>query len=123
MAEPVKGIADLDRAFQRAGDTLHHEIKDRLRYYAQPVSRTAESLSLTAGVSREWSQMRVGVTRRLVYVAPMQRGTKVLNRKRRNFARFLLSRALEPALNRHRHQIEDQFDDLLARIERRFNRG
>lgn len=123
MGEPVKGIAELDRAFQRAGAGLHDDIKDRLRYFAAPVKRDAELLSAGAGVGIDWSRMRVGAGRRLVYVAPVQRGTNIPSRKRRNFARYLLSRAMEPALNRNRRQIEAQFDELLARIERRFNRG
>lgn len=102
---------------------MQRELDNRLRFYAQPVVADAEALALAADAGPEWSDMRVGASRRLVYVAPVQRGTRIRSMKRPNFARRLLSRAMEPALNRNRASIERKFEELLARIERDFNRG
>lgn len=122
-AEVVIGAAELDKAFQRAGATMQRELDNRLRFYAQPVVADAEALALASGAGPAWSDMRVGASRRLVYVAPVKRGTRIESLKRPKFARRLLSRAMEPALNRNRANIERQFDELLARIERGFHRG
>jgi hypothetical protein len=68
--------------------------------------------------------MRVGVTRNLVYVAPRQKGTRGRGPRRRpNLADLLMSRAMEPALERHTGEIEQRFDELLGHVTDNFNRG
>jgi hypothetical protein len=74
--------------------------------------------------SPNWSRMRVGVTRNLVYVAPRQKGTRGRGPRRRpKFADLLMGRAMEPALERNTPGIERHFDQLLDQVADGFNRG
>lgn len=122
-SKPVRGVEELNRAFALAGTSVRKEIKSRLRYYAEPVRRDAQTLGLSIGAGAEWSQMRTGATRTMGYVAPVKRGTKIESRKRRKFATRLLSRAMVPALNRNRVSIGNKFDAFLQRVTRQFGRG
>lgn len=129
MAEPLIGAEDLRRAFIAAGATFNAEMRSRIRYFAQPVANDAEVLA-QASISRvgiPWSQMRTGATGGKgvpsVYVAPVQRGTRIVSRKRPKFARLLLSKSMEPALERNRTRILANVDTLLARMERKFGSG
>jgi hypothetical protein len=68
--------------------------------------------------------MRTGITRKVVYVAPRQRGVKTRGadpRRRPNLAQLLLDRAMEPALDRHEHEIVEAFDRLLDKMADDFN--
>lgn len=121
--EPVKGLDDLNKAFALARDDTQKRLPELLRFVAQPVDRTAEILAAAHDAGRHWSQFRIGVTRHAVYVAPVNRGTRIVTRKRPNFAKRLLDKAMVPALNSNRGQVEAGFDKLMARIERNFNRG
>ena len=67
--------------------------------------------------------MRVGVTQKMVYVAPRQRSTKTPGRRRPNLANLLMDRALQPGLERHEHQITQRFEQLLDRAADGFNHG
>ena len=83
--------------------------------------------------SPQWSKMRVGVNRNLVYVAPRQRGLKskgaraARTQKAQNaatkFAGFLMDKAMEPALAQHAPEVEARFAELLDREIDKFNRG
>ena len=123
MIEPVKGVDALNRAFAAAGADMQRDLKTRLAGYAEPVRRDAENLALGIDAGVQWSRMRKGATRTLVYVAPVARGTRLVSRKRPKFARRLLSRAMEPALEANRSAIEAKIDAFLLRLERKFNRG
>jgi len=121
--EVVRGIEALDRAFALAGNNMRKDLPRILRSKAAPVERAAEGNALAIGSGVPWSEMRVGSTRHMVYVSPFQRGTKLLQRKRPKFAARLLQRAMLPALNSQREQVAQAVDELLARLERQFNRG
>ncbi len=74
----VEGLSELQRAFKIVGDDLPGDLRDGLRKAAEPVEQTAERLtrvSLNRG-QVPWWQMRIGVTRASVYMAPQQRGRK-----------------------------------------------
>ena len=61
--------------------------------------------------------MRTGITTRLVYVAPVQRGVKGRGRGQRpKFGTLLMDRAMEPALEQNQHRIEADFDQMLDRL-------
>lgn len=122
---PVRGMREINRAFIQAGARFHKDKEIHLRAAARPVARDAETLAQASirKIGVPWSQMRVGSTPVSLYVAPVQRGSRVPMRKRRNLARLLLNRAMVPALNRNRSKIANQIDELLARMERAFNRG
>ena len=122
-AQPVKGLDELNRAFALARDDTQKRLPELLKFVAQPVDATAETLAQVNGAGQAWSQFRIGVTRHAVYVAPVKRGTRIVPRKRPNFAKRLLDKAMVPALNANRAAVEAGFERLLARIERQFNRG
>lgn len=126
-AEAVIGSEELRRAFVAAGTSFNQEMVSRIRYFAEPVATDAESLAIASihhGMV-PWEQMRTGATGKglpIVYVAPRQRGTRIAARKRPKFARHLLRRAMEPALERNRERITMNIDTLLARMERKWGR-
>lgn len=119
---PVRGVNELNRAFAVAGTTVRKEIKTRLRFYAEPVRRDAETSARAIGAGPEWSRMRTGATPNMGYVAPLKRGTRVIPRRRPRFAIRLLNRAMIPALNKNRNSIGVKFDQFLARMTRQFGR-
>jgi hypothetical protein len=121
----VRGLTELNRAFVLAGTKLHKNKNQILRHYARPVERTAETLAMTQidRMTLPWAQMRIGSTPEFVYVAPQQRGTRILSRKRPKFGRLLMRRAMEPALEANREQIARGLDELLARLEREWGTG
>ena len=102
MPGVVRGLPELRRAFAVADQRFLKDKKTLLRHLGEPVKRDAEVLALTnishMSASSPWAQMRTGATETLSYVAPIPRGTKILSRKRRRFARLLLSRSMEPAI-------------------------
>jgi hypothetical protein len=124
----VRGQRELSRAFAKADRDIRLEWRRRLRAVAEPVRRDVEELALTRirnmPKSPKWARMRTGVTQRLVYVAPRQRGTHGRGpRRRSNLADLLMDRAMQPALNHHRADIERAVDRLLDEIADDFNRG
>jgi hypothetical protein len=66
-----------------------------------------------------WSRMRTGVYRAVAYVAPVERGVKGRGNqrlRRRQFADLLMTRAMEPALERNRDVVARRVDDLLDEV-------
>jgi hypothetical protein len=116
------GIDRVNAAFKRAGRQIEKGKPAYLKLAAEPVRRDAEILAASsiANITHPWSRMRVGVTKRAVYVAPRKRGTRFLTRRRPNLARLLRFNAMEPALDRNRIQVANQLDKLLDRIEQDF---
>lgn len=107
----VRGLTDLQRAFKVAAPETQKELRKALRLVAEPVRKDAEQLA-TANIrriGRPWAQMRTGVTQKVVYVAPKQRGVKShtdRRYRRPNFFDLLMGRALEPALERNEARVE-----------------
>ena len=130
MAGPivdVKGLRELDRAFARASADVRATKKKRLEGAARPVARDAEVLALGRishmPRSPAWSGMRIGSNRDFVYVAPQQRGSRVASKKRRNIADLLIDRAMQPAVDRNAEGVRRTLDEMLARMERAWERG
>lgn len=118
----------MQRAFAKADKTLSRELRGALREVAEPVRQDAEQLALERipHIGMEWSRMRIGVSRRLVYVAPKQRGVKSKSdrgRRRPNLADLLMDRAMSPALERNVSLVERRMDDLLRDVGRAWERG
>lgn len=120
----VEGLAELNRAFARADKKLAREMRDTLRDVGEPVRADAERLAVAQipKVTLPWSQMRVGVTTRTVYVAPRKRGAKTDQRRRPNFARLLLQPMTE-SLDRNIGEVERRFDNWLDEVGREWERG
>lgn len=126
----VEGLAEASRAFAKTDREIRLGWRHMWRDVAEPVRRDAETLALEAipnmARSPKWARMLTGVTRHLVYVVPRQKGWHGRNPHRRQaeaIAGLLRDRALQPALDRHEHQIEHAVEHLLDRAADDFNRG
>lgn len=125
----LRGQRELLAALVHADRETRLGIRADLRHVAEPVARDWETLALerirNMSRSPKWARTRIGVTRRLVYVAPRQKGARGRGPKARGrqFAGLLLTRAMEPALERHRGQIEHDLERTLDLIADDFNRG
>ena len=127
----VKGYTELQRALARGQRDLRLGVRRELRNVAEPVKIEAQQLA-TERIARigpmrsnSWARMRVGITRKAVYVAPKQRGraSRANRRLRRpNLARLLMHRALEPALQRNATRVRERFELMLDRLGNDFNR-
>ena len=67
--------------------------------------------------------MKIGVTRRSVYVAPKQRETRIKTRKRPKFADLLADRAMQPALDRNILKVQANVDDALQTVGRKWEQA
>jgi hypothetical protein len=123
----VHGRAELLRAFAAAEKDERKFLREAERRVAEPVRLDAESLARATipRIGLAWSQMRIGITQRSVYVAPKQRGTRRRDdpRSRRNLGTLLMDRAMQPALERHEHEIAAAYErEVIDRMAARFNR-
>ncbi len=122
----LKGMQPLLSAVNRSEKTLKRELRTELKVVAEPVRREAEELARSSirNIGDPWSRMRTGVTTRLVYVAPVNRGVKGRGndpRRRPNLANLLMDRAMQPALNRNQPQIMEGLESMLGRVGAEFN--
>jgi hypothetical protein len=123
-------MRQLNTAFQAAGKESWVAARTGAREVADPVRTESETLALQRiprmPRSPRWARMRVGVTRTLVYVAPVKRGVKTrgLGGKRRpNLAPLLMDRAMQPALDHHAADLEQRVDHWLDQMADHFNAG
>src|SRR4029077_9838771 len=125
----VENLHDLQAGFAKLERDTRLGFRHGLRDVVEPVRAGAEQLAMQnirrMPHSPQWSKMRIGVNRNLVYVAPRQRGLKskgaraARTQKAQNaatkFAGFLMDRAMEPALEQHAAQVEARLGVLLDR--------
>jgi hypothetical protein len=115
----VEGLAELVRAFSLTDKKEQELFRDARRAVAEPVRADAQLLASSSihHIGIPWSQMRVGLTRTSIYVAPRQRGSRGRGRRHRpNLADLLMNRALQPALDRNIANAEKAFDDMLVDV-------
>lgn len=124
----VTGLDELNRALRRSSKEVRLGVRKELRRVAEPVRAEAEQLAVEKirRIGLKWSKMRIGLTlsENIIYVAPRQRGVKRRGpdpRKRPNLADLLMTRAMEPALERHIGEIEGRFGAMLDTIADRFS--
>lgn len=122
----VKGFENVNRSFARVGKNASKNLTKRLKEAAEPVKDAAQEFgpsrirNLRRGRSKngvDWSAVRLGATRRSVYIAPVERGrNKNPKRRRENFKTLMLERAYEPALEMNRTEVVNRlgriFDDI-----------
>lgn len=120
MTVVVHGLRELNRAFVGSAAAMRGDLRDVLEESAQPVRRDAQSLAGTeirnVAPFSPWSRMRVGVSRTVAYVAPVERGVKGRGndrRRRPNLGDLLMDRAMQPALDRNVRQVERRFEELI----------
>lgn len=123
-AVKVEGLRELQRAFARADRKMSRELRKELRTAAKPVSEEAERLAVSEikNMTEDWSMMRIGVTRKEIYVVPQLRGTKSRQRKRPNLKDLLLDRAMEPALEREREHVVERIQHVLDTVASEWER-
>ena len=130
MAGPIalRGQRELLAALAKADRETRLGVRRELRGVAEPVRREAQTLALSeiSGMAKspKWAGMRTGVTRKLVYVAPRQRGVRGRGPGRRpNLADLLMVRAMEPALQHNERRTEAALEEMLDRVADDFNKG
>ncbi len=124
----VEGYRDLLRAFRIADKELNRELRSRLKAVAEPVRVDAQHLAVQniRRIGIPWSEMRIGVTRAGVYVAPKKRGVKTRGRgglRRPNLFELLLGEALIPALAMNEGRIVFEMERLLEEVGRKWERA
>lgn len=140
----IKNFRELNAAFARADKRVRREYQGELRRASEPVRAEAQELAgsriRNVQSGDPWSKMRVGITRRSVYVAPAQRGSRSkitartaffglvttgfnLGTRRPNLAGLLMDRAMQPALDNNLGEVEDRINDWLDDVERDWGRG
>jgi hypothetical protein len=119
----VLGLRDLERAFARADREVRNDMRDALAEAAAPVRSDAQSLAASQVRNLRpgdpWAAMRVGVSRTVAYVAPVERGIKGRGgqrRRRPNLANLLMGRAMEPALEQNREKVARRVEHLIDEV-------
>lgn len=130
MPAIVRGLTEIQAAFKVVDKEAGRELQTGLRQVAEPVRTDAQAFALQKvprmKFSPQWAKMRTGRARGVVYVAPRQRGARGRGDPRRRgqqFAMLLMSRAMEPALERHAAEIEHGVEVLIDHAVDQFNRG
>lgn len=120
----VKGLADLNRALRVADKDVRLGIRAEYRTVAEPVRADAERLvgANISNIGDEWPRMRIGITQRVVYVAPRQRGVRGRGPKRRRNLAGLMAPQMRQALEQNRPEIERRFNAMLHGVAVKFNR-
>lgn len=123
----IKGLRELRAATSKYAKDVDKEIRREFADVAEPIRRDAEQNARVeiARIGSKWSAMRVGQTRRVVYVAPKARGVGrgVGGRRRPNLAPLLMERAMRPALERNRFEVAEAADRALAKLGHEWGRG
>lgn len=122
----VHGLANLNRALRLADKDVRLGIRSEFRTVAEPVRADAERLASASirNLGVPWSQMRVGITQRSVYVVPKQRGVRrrgERGRRRENLARLMYP-PMQQALDRNEAETERRFNRMLEGVAGKFNR-
>lgn len=118
----VEGLAELQAAFRASDRVLERSLRGTLREVAEPVRADAERLAVSEipRMTMPWSRMRVGVTKTMVYVAPVERGRRSRNNpalRRPNLAGLLMGRSMAPALEANHREIIDGLESMLNLAE------
>lgn len=116
----VHGLRELNRAYRFMDKELRKDVRNELKAVGEPVRMAAEAKA-TANITNigdRWSQMRVGVTTKVGYVAPKARRRKgtPASMGRPKFAVLLMEQAMIPALSESEPQTIRSFEQMLDRL-------
>ncbi len=113
----VHGLRELNRTWKAMGKDVQKNARNTLKEVGEPVRQAAEQLALAEirNIGDRWSQMRLGVTTKLVYVAPKAR-TRGAGTPRPNLAGLLLQRAMLPAVERNEQNVVAGLERMLDRM-------
>lgn len=121
----VQGLRALQRSFAAVSVELDRGLRKELKQFADPIATDVERTAVrdVSGLRRardpKWSKMRVGVTRRLVYVAEKERGRLSRHNprlRRPEFGVYLYETAMEPVLRRHEPELAPRLTALIDGI-------
>lgn len=125
----IEGLRELDRAFRLYSSGLARGLREAMEAGAEVVRPDAQSLTrvtLKPPKNVDWTLMRVGVTRRTAYVAPVQRGNRATRPSSKargtKFKKKVVEQALEPALAQNVPRVALEFEDALADLARMWSR-
>jgi DNA-binding Lrp family transcriptional regulator len=109
----IRGLRELQRDLRRANKDIAGELKDALSKVGEPVRVLAESnaASEISHIGPRWSRMRLGVTTKVVYIAPKSRRRG--GPPRANLAALLRDKAMEPALESETGHVVAAIEDML----------
>ncbi len=112
----VHGLRELNRTFKKMGREVQKLARDELKAVGEPVRQDAERLAAAEirNIGDRWPMMRLGVTQKLVYVAPKARTRG--GSPRTNLAGLLLQRAMLPALERNEPQVVAGLERMLDKM-------
>lgn len=121
----VEGLLALQRAFKKADARLATHLQGALREAAAPVRVAAEQLALIniTNIGIPWSRMRIGVTQKSVYVAPVQRSTRRSAKKRPNLALLLLRESMLPAVDEEGDVVAKRLGRLIDDVADTWEKG
>lgn len=131
MADAIRvdGLAELQRAFTAADKALRQDLNDALEEAAQPVRADAQALAgtishMTTNRASDWTRMRTGIRGSVVYVAPVERGSKARGDSRYRRRRFknVLGPRMDLALVQNRSRVVKRLDQMLAEVGRVWDR-
>ncbi len=133
QAVHVKGLRELERAFKLADKAEAKMLRTTLKEAAEPVKRAAQGKAIArirnikgSGTKVDWSGMRVGSKRSMVYVAPKQKGRASRTNpslRRPQFKDLLLDRAMIPALDENREEVVRNVEHMLDTVGSRWERA
>lgn len=112
----VTGLTQLVRACNASEKETKRGVREKLRDAAEPVRAEAERLG-PAGIRNlgpAWARMRTGVTTSYVYVAPASRRSG--GSPRANLGRLLMTKAMQPALDRKAGEVEAKLEEAIDDI-------
>lgn len=109
----IKGQAEVEAAFLSLRKEVLAELRPALREIAQPVRELASEKAMEniRNIGAAWSRMRVGVTTKVVYIAPTSR--RHGGSPRPNLAALLMDKAMQPALDESQGEIVAKLDALV----------
>ncbi len=121
----VNNLAEIQRNLSKSGPAVDKAMRIGLRDAAEPVSHTAEQLSLRnirrMSRSPAWAVTRIGVTRHAVYIVPKERGIRGRRddpRHRPNLVGLMMERSFDPALEAGARIVEGRVNLLLDTVTR-----
>lgn len=121
----VRNLGRLQALFKAAGPAASKALRADLADIAEPIRADAESLAASriTRIGSRWARMRTGVTRNAVYVAPRQRGTRRRSDplSRPGFADLMEERAMTPALDLNKGNIERRVETTFAELAAKWN--
>jgi hypothetical protein len=112
----IEGLRELQVSLQRMRSEVGPELRKELRDAGEPVRALAEEKAVgrIRNIGPQWSRMRLGVTTKVVYVAPKSR--RHGGSPRPNLGGLLMDRAMQPALDESAAEIYPRVEAMLDRL-------